>query len=142
MGVPGREECVGLVDYSAGVFLSRMCLSVGIDLEGRRWSRNGRLIPLGRFDRFLCVRPPEKQWYFSPRNTCILEGTCSGISLRIITHVPLGFFVCLQRHLYDGHFDVRLINRPDFFRSTAGLFFYGMADLSKQYRPAHQETCT
>ena len=55
----GREECVGLVDYSAGVFLSRMCLPVGIYLESRRGSRDGRLLPLGRFDRFLCVGPPE-----------------------------------------------------------------------------------
>ena len=38
VGVPGREECVGLVDYSAGVFLSRMCLPVGIHLENRSGS--------------------------------------------------------------------------------------------------------
>ena len=38
VGVPGREECVGLVDYFAGVFLFRMCLPVGIHLENRSGS--------------------------------------------------------------------------------------------------------
>ena len=27
-----------------------------------------------------------------PRNTCIVDGTCSGIPLRIIRHLPLGSF--------------------------------------------------
>ena len=35
VGVPAREESVCLVDYSAGVFLSRMCLPVDVHLENR-----------------------------------------------------------------------------------------------------------
>ena len=34
----------------------------------------------------LCIGPPQSsKRYFSPRNTCIVEETCSGISLRIIS---------------------------------------------------------
>ena len=36
--VPARKESVCLVDYSAGVFLSRMCLPVDVHLENRSGS--------------------------------------------------------------------------------------------------------
>ena len=43
VGVPARGESVCLVDYSAGVFLSKMCLPVGLHLENRTGSRDSRL---------------------------------------------------------------------------------------------------
>ena len=60
--------------------------------------------------------------------------TTGVLHVRIIRHVPLGFFYCAA--FYDGCFDDLFDHRPDFFCSKAGLFFYGMAGLSKQYRHA------
>ena len=142
---PGTEEGAWAVDHETGV--------------------------IDRSVFFYCVGPPGQQRYFSPRNTCLVDGTCSGIFLCLIRHVPLGFFylfdmpllwrlfpTCIVggacsciflriiRHVplgsllcrfYDDYFADRLIIDRTFFCSKVGLFFYGMAGLSKQYRHAH-----
>ena len=90
----------------------------------------------------LCVGPPRSsKRYFSPRNTCIVDETCSDISLRIISVAfTVRFFIFTTpplRQPFRSSFD----KQTGPFPLDRWFVFHCMAGLSKQYRPAHYFIC-
>ena len=109
---------------------------IGYPRGGSRYRRGCETAVIDRWVvSLLCVGPPGKQWYFSPRNTCIVDGTCSGIFLRIMRHVPLGFFYLFTMPLLWRLFRRSFDQRPAFFLFDSWSVFLWHGGLVKEIPP-------